>query len=191
MINEKDFKEMKDEMLKFDSHRELLIKKSRDVLKLSKQVIYAVHRVDMKDAEKLTKVMIAELDELNQYIKKNPKMYHQGSYKVSVQEYVEAMLFYGFVKENRLMTRKELNVDADYYLLGLADLSGELVRKAILDATNKNYESPKQIREIVAQIYQWLLEFDIRDGELRKKFDGIKYDLKKLEDLCFQLSMVH
>jgi predicted translin family RNA/ssDNA-binding protein len=188
-INEKEFELMKEEALKFDSQRELLIKKSRDVLKLSKQVIYAVHRNDLKDAEKLSKDMRKDLDELNEYIKKNPKMYHQGSYKVSIQEYVEAMLFYGYVKENRLYTRKELNVDTDYYLLGVADLSGELVRKAILDATQKNYDSAIKIKGVVSDIYTLLLQFDIREGELRKKFDGIKYDLRKLEDLCFQLSL--
>lgn len=189
MINEKDFEEMKKEMLKFDEHRELLIKKSRDVLKLSKQVIYAAHRADLKEAEKLANDMKKELKDLNQYVEKNPKMYHQGSYKTAVQEYVEAMLFYGYLKENRLYTKKELDVDSDYYLLGLGDLSGELVRRAILDATKGDFKSPLRAKELASDIYAWLLHFDIREGELRKKFDGIKYDLRKLEDLCFQLSL--
>ncbi len=189
MINEKDLEEMKKEVLIFDEQRELLIKKSRDVLKLSKQVIYAAHRADLKEAEKLASTMKKELKELNQYIEKNHKMYHQGSYKVAVQEYVEAMLFYGILKENRLFTKKELDVDTDYYLLGLADLSGEVVRRAILDATEGDYKSPLKAKELVSEIYAWLLQMDIREGELRKKFDGIKYDLRKLEDLCFQLSL--
>lgn len=178
---------MKKDVLKFDSQRELLIKKSRDVLKLSKQVIYAVHRSDVQ-ANKLVKQMKKELKELDQFVKKNPKMYHQGSYKIAVQEYVEAMLFYGYDKHKKLYTKKELGVDTDYYLLGIADLSGELVRKAILNATKGDYRSPLQAKELVSRIYAWLLQFDIRNGELRKKFDGIKYDLRKLEDLCFQLS---
>lgn len=189
MLDNKEFEEMNKEFLKFDSQRELLIKKSRDVLKLSKQVIYAVHRSDLKGAEKLVKDIKKELKELNQYIEKNPKMYHQGSYKVAVQEYVEAMLFYGYEKDGKIYSKSELNVDTDYYLLGVADLSGELVRKAILDATKGNYDTPLKAKELVSEIYEWLLNFDIRESELRKKFDGIKYDLKKLEDLCFQLSL--
>ena len=30
---------------------------------------------------------------------------------------------------------------------------------------------------------------DLKNGELRRKYDGIKYDVKKLDDLVFQLKM--
>ena len=30
---------------------------------------------------------------------------------------------------------------------------------------------------------------DFRNGELRRKFDGIKYDLKKMEDLLLSLKL--
>jgi len=189
MLNIKEFEEMKNDVLKFDEQRELLIKKSRDVLKLSKQIIYAVHRSDIETADNLVKNIKKELKDLNQYIKRDEKMYNEGSYRVSVQEYVEALLFYGYVKENKIYTKKELGVKTDYYLLGLTDISGELVRKAILDATQGKKETALQYKELLAQIYGWLLQFDIRGGELRKKFDAIKYDLRKLEDLCFQLSL--
>ena len=189
MLNIKEFQSMKSDIQKFDSIRELLIKKSRDVLKLSKQIIYAVHRSDIVTADKFVKHINKELKDLNSYVKKNPKMYHQGSYKVAIQEYVEALLFYGYVKENKIYTKDELKVDTDYYLLGLADISGELVRKAILDATNKNPHTALQSKELLSEIYAWLLQFEIRDGDLRKKFDSIKYDLRKLEDLCFQLAL--
>ena len=53
MLNKPDFASMRQEILAYDEQRELLIKKSRDVLKLSKQVIYAVHRDELKQAEKL------------------------------------------------------------------------------------------------------------------------------------------
>ena len=53
MLNKADFVAMRREVQAYDEKRELLIKKSRDVLKLSKQVIYAVHRDELKAAEKL------------------------------------------------------------------------------------------------------------------------------------------
>lgn len=187
MINKQDFNEMKREFQEFDEQREEVIKKSRDVLKLSKQVIYAVHRDDIKDAEALVKEMQKQLKLLNEYVRKNQKMYHQGSYKVAIQEYVEAMLYYQYAKERTLMTRSELNVETDYYLLGLCDLSGELVRKAVAAASKEKYKEPFIIKEFLTEIYEELLKFDIRDGELRGKFDSIKYDLKKLEDVCFEL----
>ena len=50
MINKRDFKDMLKDMESLDNQRELLIKGSRDVLKLSKQLIYALHRGDRKRA---------------------------------------------------------------------------------------------------------------------------------------------
>ena len=34
-----------------------------------------------------------------------------------------------------------------------------------------------------------MLEFDFRNGPLRRKYDGLKYCLKNLEDLSFELSL--
>lgn len=184
MIN---FETMRNQIKKFDEQRELLIKKSRDVLKLSKQTIYAVHRDDLKEALKLEKIMKEELKVLNDYVKNIPKMYNQGSYKVAVQEYVEASLFLHFVKSKKLLTHKDLGVNYDYYLLGIGDLPGELYRRAVLAATKGKYEEVTSFRKLVDEIYAELLKMDIRESELRKKFDGIKYDLQKLEDLEFKV----
>lgn len=189
MINKHDFSDMLKDVQDFDSQREELIKKSRDVLKLTKQVIYAVHRGDMKEAGILVKEMQKQLALLNEYVKKNQKMYHQGSYKVAIQEYVEAMLYYHFVQDNKLVTRSELGVETDYYLLGLCDLSGELVRKAISSASKGIYKYAFLIKDFIDEIYELLLKFDIREGELRGKFDSLKYDLRKLEDVCFELKI--
>lgn len=35
-----------------------------------------------------------------------------------------------------------------------------------------------------------LVEFDFRNGPLRKKFDGVKYDVRKIDDILYELSLV-
>ena len=35
-----------------------------------------------------------------------------------------------------------------------------------------------------------LVEFDFRNGPLRKKFDGVKYDVRKVDDILYELSLV-
>ena len=32
-------------------------------------------------------------------------------------------------------------------------------------------------------------QLDLRNGELRRKFDGLKYDLKKMEDVLLSLKL--
>jgi hypothetical protein len=34
------------------------------------------------------------------------------------------------------------------------------------------------------------MQFDYRNGNLRRKFDGIKYSVQRLEDIRFQLSLL-
>ena len=50
-------------------------------------------------------------------------------------------------------------------------------------------DSAKKIRDFVEELYGEMLKFNFRNGELRRKFDGIKYDLKKLEDLVLDLTL--
>ena len=48
MIAKKDFEKMRKELNDFDNQREILIRKSRNIVKLSKKVIYSVHRMRLK-----------------------------------------------------------------------------------------------------------------------------------------------
>jgi len=170
----------------YDSERENLIKKSRDVLKLSKQLIYAVHRDEMNVATILLKEIEKEKVNLNKIAQHDSKLKYEGSYKIAIQEYVEAVLYYNFIKTGKLI---DLNVFPVHFVLGLADLPGELVRKAVYLAGKGEVKKVIKIKEEVDLIYGELLKFDFRDNEIRRKVDGIKYDLRKLEDLVLDLNL--
>ncbi|MBT3836321.1 hypothetical protein HOD05_04675 [Candidatus Woesearchaeota archaeon] len=183
MVN---FTKLQQEFKKYDSDRELLIKQGRVVLKLSKLLIYAVHRDDLPQASKLLKQIEQEKKKLNQIAKKNAKLAFEGSYKVAIQEYAEGVLYYNFVKKGKLI---ELNVHPEHYVLGLADLPGELVRKAVYLAGKGKVEAVKKIKNEVDAIYGELLKFDFRNNDIRRKVDSVKYDLRKLEDLVLDLKL--
>lgn len=183
MVN---FNKLRKDIQDYDTERENLIKKSRDVLKLSKQIIYAVHRDDLDEAVKLIKQIEVEKKKLDEIAKYSKKMGSEGSYKVAIQEYAEALLYYHFVKEGKLV---ELSVDTEHFILGLTDLPGELVRKAVFLAGKGEVEKVIKIKDEVDNIYGELLKFDFRDNEVRRKFDSIKYDLRKLEDLVLDLKL--
>ena len=163
MVN---FKKLRKKIQDYDSEREKLIKKSRDVLKLSKQIIYAVHRDEMNNAVKLIKSIESEKKKLDQIAKHSRKMLYEGSYKVAVQEYVEALLYHYFVKEGKLVDLP--NVLPEHFILGIADLPGELVRKAVFLAGKGKVAKVKQIKEEVDYIYGELLKFDFRNNENKK-----------------------
>jgi translin len=189
MLNKQDFKDMRREYDEFDQKREKLIKDSRDLLKLSKQIIYAIHRHDIKPAEAAVARIKKALASLQQLVKGNPQLEAVGAYKVAVGEYAEALLYYHFIKDNQIPTRSQLKIDAESYLLGLCDLTGELVRRAVFLAGKGNYPEVTNIKQCVDEIYGEIIQFDLRNSELRKKADSIKYDLKKLEDLVLQIKL--
>ncbi len=187
MIEKKDWENLRKKLGDFDEKRENIIKDSAKVIKTSKLLIYALQRGEFKEAEKLESQIKEELEKMKSRIPGNSELEYLPAYKTAVQEYVEAISFLIFVKEKRLVAREELSVDAESYLMGVIDLTGELVRKAVNFAISREYRAVLDIKELVSEIYKELLKFNFRNSPLRKKFDSVKYNLKKLEDLVYDL----
>jgi len=188
MVNKKDFDEMRNEIEKYDEKREELIKASRDIIKLSKQIIYSIHRNELAVAEKNVKIIKDNIKKMGDTVKKDPKL-DIGSFKIAVQEYVEAVCYYYYIKSKKIPTKKELGIDAEYYLLGICDFTGELVRNAVNAGIKGDTKKVIEIKELVEELYDELMQFDFRNSELRKKVDQVKWDLKKMDDLVFSLKM--
>lgn len=182
MLDKKDFEAIRKDLKEYESKREELIRRSRDVIRFSKVAIYSCQRDEFPEAEKA-------LSEIKSLIKVIPAQYYDTDIgSVAIQEYVEAACFYEFMKTGKVPTRKSLSVDSEHYLLGLCDLTGELVRQAVNDVINKKVEHALKIRELVTEIYGEFLKLDLRNGELRKKADSIKWNLKKLEEIALDVA---
>lgn len=184
--NNDEFAELKNELEAGDAKREELIAKTRELIKQSKTVIYALQRGDAKTAAAVLAGMKKEVKLLEPFQKDAS---HASATKPAIQEYVEAACFNEFVLTGKMLPRKELGVSAEHYIAGLCDLSGEIVRKAVNAAINDDSKTVVRAKKFVEELYYGLLQFDLRNGELRKKFDGLKYDLKKMEDLLLSLKL--
>jgi translin len=177
MLDKKEFSDIRQDLEKFENNREEIIQKSREIIKSSKLIIYSLHRNEIEKADLLV------LD-----IKKNMNGLSKSNLnsninKVAVQEYVEALCYFEFIKNKRIPLRKELEVETEDYLCGLCDLIGELVRKAVNEVINQNVDKAIEIRNLVDNLYGEFLMFNLRNGELRKKMDSIKWNLKKLDEV--------
>ena len=189
MINDKEFIDMKKELESFDASRDTIIRECRDITKLSKQAIYSLHRDDMKtakqqlvDAEKVIAKLLVQ-------IKKDQNLRTAG-FSASLEEYTEAKAFLRFIEKGDLITKKELKVvETEEYLLGLCDFTGELMRHAVLRATKRDKKSVQNARDMIDAIYGQFVQFDFRNGELRKKYDSIKYNLQKVENVLYDMML--
>ena len=95
-----------------------------------------------------------------------------------------------FVTTGRFPALPESDADVDNeYVGGLLGAAQELVRYATRRATVGDAESVAICRDGVAELNGALLDFDFRNGPLRRKYDGLKYALRRLEDVLYEQSL--
>ncbi len=168
-----------------DGQRELIITRSRIILKNSKSAIFSIHRSEFTQAKQLLDDAKKIITELRKIIKIHPHL--QYNLDNALEEYAEASCFYEYQVNKKVPSFKELEVDPINYLGALSDLTGELGRKAVIEATAKNIKRVEEIRSTMEEIHGVLLSMDLRNGELRKKSDSIKWNLQKVEELLYDL----
>jgi len=187
MIDKKEFLIIRKELSEFDEKRELIIKKSRDILKNSKAAIYSVHRNELKEAYLLIQSAKKDISGIKAQISKDRFLETIGAFNSALEEYCEAVCYYGFIKSGRIPGKKAVGVDGEVYLLGICDLTGELTRKAVASSIKGDYSFVMKIKNVVEDIYSEFLKFNLRNSALRKKSDSIKWNLQKIEDVVYDL----
>lgn len=184
---QESFKEMVTEYNRDDSLREDIINRSRAILKPAKQAIYAVHRNDLENAEQLLinakeQILACQSSLLTTTI-------DVGSFNAALEEYIESKCYYEYVKNGSIPTAKELDVKYSVYLSAICDLSGELARRAVILATNNQFDEVKKINNFLDEITELFLHFDFRGGDMRKKVENLKYNLAKVQNILYDISL--
>ena len=173
-----------------DASREELIKKSREVLKCAKAAIYALHRRDVKGATALVaSARSITMADLLPIVTANPTL-RFGAFSAAMEEYAEAAIFAAFLATGAIPTLASLEFcTKEEYLGGVMDFTGELNRYAVLRATERDMAGVQSCRNVLDALFSQLSMFDWRNGQLRRKFDAVKYTLKKLEQIIYELTL--
>jgi predicted translin family RNA/ssDNA-binding protein len=79
--------------------------------------------------------------------------------------------------------------DEEYLAGACMGVCRDLERYALGRATARDVASVQAARNLVNEILDYLMQFDFRNGPLRRKYDGTKYALKTLETLLYELSV--
>ena len=181
------FTKLRKEIDNYDKARETLIIQSRSVLKSAKLLIYSIHR--KQEIEKNKTTLIKEKKALDIIAKKEKRFVYEGSYSDAMQEYVEAIEYYSFYKTGKILGPEKVKAEPNDYLMGICDLTGELGRKSVMAAIDNDIETVKNIKEFVDNIFKEFLKMNLRNGQVRKKSDSIKWNLKKIEEVLYDLSI--
>ena len=186
MINKTLFTNFKKAHKQHEQERKQIIEFSNIILHDSKRVIFAIHRGDMDKAKQslanIEKTLIKSEKTFSHY-----RLTKEGSYRACTEEYVEAKIFYNIVTEKKIDKIPGIKLEPDTYLAGICDVTGELVRFAINKISDGEREQAKLAKALINDIISELVEFDMT-GYLRTKYDQAKNNLKKIEQINYEIS---
>ncbi|KAL3824005.1 hypothetical protein ACJIZ3_020034 [Penstemon smallii] len=193
--------------------RERVVKASRDITMNSKKVIFQVHRISknnkeevLEKAEKdLAAVMDQHIARLVKELQGTDFWKLRRAYSPGVQEYIEAATLCNFCKTGSLLNLDQINASLQPlsdpsveplqinlldYLLGLADLTGELMRLAIGRISDGELEFAQKICRFVREIYRELLLIAPKmedSSDMKSKMDVMLQSVMKIENACFSV----
>ncbi|PPQ71609.1 hypothetical protein CVT26_010544 [Gymnopilus dilepis] len=202
----------------YNDRRERLIKASRDITNLSKKTIFLLHRIAQGDvgetvseaelSKKAAQQGYEKLREIQEhYAKLRPELEgdkfwrYQRQVSPGLQEYIEALSFAHYLDHGSLITYEEVQrtlmdphgveyfpLPVSDYLLGLSDLTGELMRFAISSIARRG--GRKKANQVCAFVRGCKADFErmtpyIR--ELSKKQAVTAQSLEKIEDAAYAI----
>ncbi|MEE6514903.1 hypothetical protein FKM82_023324 [Ascaphus truei] len=84
---------------------------------------------------------------------------------------------------------KGFHLDIEDYLSGVLSLASELSRLAVNSVTAGDYSRPLRISTFINELDSGFRLLNLKNDSLRKRYDGLKYDVKKIEEVVYDLSI--
>ncbi|KAK5018523.1 Translin-1, partial [Cryomyces antarcticus] len=88
-----------------------------------------------------------------------------------------------------LKDRDAFHLTIEEYLQSLISLVDELARLARNSVTLGDYSRPLQISQFIKDLHAGFQILNLKNDSLRKRSDGIKYRVKEVEDVVYDLSL--
>ena len=205
------FKEHQKELdARHDKH-ERLVKCSRDVTIASKRIIFLLQRVAGKDdtehiqkeadekfleVKELLKMMASELEG------EDPFLFNRA-FSPGLQEYIEALSFSHFLKHKTLISFEQVKASFEFsneggkdlvlnpfdYILGVADLTGELMRLCINSAATGDRNTPFEVCSFLRKVHDAFVSFGNVSKDVASKVRVLKTSMNKVEAACYTLKV--
>ncbi|EED14404.1 recombination hotspot-binding protein (Translin), putative [Talaromyces stipitatus ATCC 10500] len=88
-----------------------------------------------------------------------------------------------------LKDEDKFHLTIEEYLLALISMVEELSRLAVNSVTLGDYHRPLEINNFIKDLFAGFQLLNLKNDILRKRSDGIKYSVKKVEDVVYDLSL--
>jgi len=166
--------EIRQDFEKKTKKRDEALAKARELTRHSSLAIRAIHREDNAEADKELSAVRVGAMELRESLKGDPDLYFTGYTQDAIKEAVEAQLTVALIRDQKLPTPAELEVEYPAYVNGLTETLGEL-RRRCLDLLRPGYnQEVERLLRCMDDVFTELVTMDfpdaITDG-LRRRTD--------------------
>jgi translin len=165
---------IEEELSEREEFKDELYEAMRKATRFSKQAIFAVHKGKLREAGKLlidAEKFFTELDRIPLACR---ELVYAGIVDSAFQEYAEAHVLLNLVKSGKFVDPEKIRVPSTSYLLGLADVVGELRRRTLDSLRRGNLKSAEKSLENMEFIHDALMGLEKAPrsvSELRRKSD--------------------
>lgn len=162
-----------------DQVREIALKSSRAIVRLSGAILRGLHRNE-SPGEQLN-VLKDEVTRLRSLLADHPELEHAGYVASAFQEYAEVGLIMSLLEKGDVPSPEELGVGSAPYLMGLGDSIGELRRFCLEELKAGRMVRANAILDMMEDLLTALMRFDYPDAivPLRHKQDVARSLLEK------------
>ncbi|XP_064597726.1 translin-like [Liolophura sinensis] len=217
MVTAEIFSEFQKYLDEDQDRREEIRQATRDLEQTAREILITVQAVHQKDGllnlQPLCGEVNAKFKTVQEKFKALADKIPQGQYyrfhdhwRFVVQRLSFLASFVIYLSAEKLASREEVanslgvellrengfHIDLDDYLMGLLQMASELVRipfRAVNSVTAGQYDRPLKISQFLAELDAGFRLLNLKNDSLRKRFDGLKYDIKKVEEVVYDLSI--
>ncbi|CAL5422352.1 unnamed protein product [Camellia sinensis] len=100
-----------------------------------------------------------------------------------------SLLMHTQVEERLGLNTSEFGLDIEDYLIGICFISNELPRYVVNQVTAGDYDCPRKVLKFLTDLHAAFRMLNLRNDLLRKKFDGMKYDLRRVEEVYYDVKI--
>ncbi|CAO1629001.1 unnamed protein product [Parajaminaea phylloscopi] len=86
-------------------------------------------------------------------------------------------------------TASRLDLTTEEYLHSLISMINDFSRLAVNAVTMADFATPLRLSDFVKDLYAGFGMLNLKNDSLRKRFDSIKYDVKKIEEVVYDISL--
>jgi len=162
--------------------REVTIAASRKAIQCCAASIRATHRREFDAAETLAREAREHLAEVDAALVEQPDVKQNGPINDAKKELCEAWLTLALVRDERLPTPEDLNVEIAAYTNGMAEAASELRRQLLDRLRAGELVEAERLMGSMDEVYSVLVTIDYPDGVtggLRRTTDALRAVLER------------